>query len=147
VGCRKHPTNHEPSRVRRWRHETLLLAAATMVDEGRGSGVGGGRLRRRRRHSEWIGGVFMTVLRLPAVGLTALLSLVVFDALVAEQRCYGAALRCWKTHRGVCWCVGGAREAFMVVVSLVALLAVVASVMESWLGGSRGVLMVVLRLR
>ena len=28
-----------------------------------------------------------------------------------------------------------------------ALLAVVASVMESWLGGSRGILMVVLRLR
>jgi len=41
-GAKSTPTNHEPSRVRRWRHETLLLAAAAMVGEGQGGSVGGG---------------------------------------------------------------------------------------------------------
>ena len=31
---------------------------------------------------------------------------------MVEQRRYGDALRCWKTHEGASWCVEGAREAF-----------------------------------
>jgi len=45
-------------------------------------GCSRGHRRRRRRRSEWIGGVFMAVLRLPVVGHTALLSMVVMGALV-----------------------------------------------------------------
>jgi len=54
-------------------------------------GDGGGHRRRRRRRSEWIGGVFMAVLRLPVVGLTALLSMVVLGALVVAFEAFRVA--------------------------------------------------------
>jgi len=38
-GAKSAPTNHESSRVRRWRHKTLLLAAASMVGEARAAVV------------------------------------------------------------------------------------------------------------
>jgi len=55
------------------------VAATVEATDG---GSRGHRRRRRRHRSEWIGGVFMAVLRLPVVGHTALLSMVVMGALV-----------------------------------------------------------------
>ena len=63
----------------------MVATGAAATAEATNGGGGGGYQRRRRRRSEWIGDVFMAVLRLPVVGLTALLSMVVLDALVVEQ--------------------------------------------------------------
>ena len=48
----------------------------------RSGGDGGGHRRQWQHRSEWIGGVFMAILRLPVVGLMTLLSMVVMGALV-----------------------------------------------------------------
>ena len=90
--CAAPPLTRNPFRVWKGHAMETMEAAAAMIGRvevacvggsrhGSG-GDGGGHRRRQRRRSEWIGGVFMAVLRLPVVGLTTLLSMVVMGALV-----------------------------------------------------------------